>query len=184
MRRLPALHLARRAGAFPSRLDETGVRRLRRGASGPKGSALRPLHGSSTESAALEAIPYHVAYREWLEPMSKALREAAALSDDPAFAKFLRMRADALLTDNYFDSDIAWVSLENPKFDVIFAPYETYLDDLLGVKTSYGAAVLIRNDEESRKLDVFQKYVLKFRTRCRSHPKTVPPSAAISLPWK
>jgi hypothetical protein len=107
----------------------------------------------------LEAIAYHVAYREWLDPMVKALREAAALSDDPAFAKFLRMRADALLTDNYFDSDIAWVSLENPKFDVIFAPYETYLDDLLGVKTSYGAAVLVRNDEESRKLDVFQKYV-------------------------
>ena len=107
----------------------------------------------------LVAIPYHVEYRQWLDPAAKALRDAAALSDDPAFAKFLRMRADALLADNYFDSDIAWVSLENPKFDVIFAPYETYLDDLLGVKTSYGAAVLIRNDEESRKLDVFQKYV-------------------------
>ncbi len=51
------------------------------------------------------------------------------------------------------------MDLKNPKFDVIFAPYETYLDDLLGVKTSYGAAVLIRNDAESRKLDAFQKYV-------------------------
>jgi len=51
------------------------------------------------------------------------------------------------------------VSLENPKFDVIFAPYETYLDDFLGVKTTYGAAILIRNETESRKLDVFQKYV-------------------------
>src|SRR5258707_15470702 len=107
----------------------------------------------------LEAIPYHVAYREWLDPAAKALRDAAALSDDPAFAKFLRMRADALLTDNYLHSDIAWVSLDNPKFDVIFAPYETYLDDFLGVKTSYGAAILVRNEEESRKLDVFQKYV-------------------------
>src|SRR6202158_1079468 len=111
------------------------------------------------KGAALEAIPSHVAFREWLAPAVKALRQAADLSDDPAFAKFLRMRADALLSDNYFDSDIAWVSLENPKFDVIFSPYETYLDDLLGVKTSYGAAILIRNDEESRKLDVFQKYV-------------------------
>jgi hypothetical protein len=111
------------------------------------------------KGSALEAIPYHVAYREWLDPAVKALREAASLSDDPAFAKFLRLRADALLTDNYFESDIAWVSLENPKFDVIFAPYETYLDNLLGVKTSYGAAVLIRNEQESRKLDVFQKYV-------------------------
>jgi hypothetical protein len=111
------------------------------------------------KGAALEAIPYHVAYKQWVDPAAKALRDAADLSDDPAFAKFLRLRADALQTDQYFDSDIAWVSLVNPKFDVIFAPYETYLDDLLGVKTSYGAAVLVRNEEESRKLDVFQKYV-------------------------
>ena len=111
------------------------------------------------KGAALEAIPYHVAYKQWVDPAVKALRDAADLSDDPAFAKFLRMRADALQSDNYFDSDIAWVSLVNPKFDVIFAPYETYLDDFLGVKTSYGASILIRNEEESRKLDVFQKYV-------------------------
>jgi hypothetical protein len=111
------------------------------------------------KGAALEAIPYHAAYREWLDPAIKALREAAVLSGDPTFAQFLRMRADALLDDNYFESDLAWVSLENPKFDVIFAPYETYLDDLLGVKTSYGAAVLIRNEAESRKLDIFQKFV-------------------------
>ncbi len=94
-----------------------------------------------------------------MDPAAAALREAADLSDDAAFAKFLRLRADALQTDDYFESDIAWVSLVNPKFDVIFAPYETYLDDLLGVKTSYGASILIRNEEESRKLDVFQKYV-------------------------
>jgi hypothetical protein len=108
---------------------------------------------------ALEAIPYHAAYKEWIDPAAKALRDAADLSDDAPFAKFLRMRADALEADQYFDSDIAWVSLANPKIDVIFAPYETYLDDLLGVKTSYGAAILVRNEEESRKLDVFQKYV-------------------------
>ncbi len=107
----------------------------------------------------LETIPYHVAFRQWLEPASRKLRDAAALSDDPAFANFLRLRAKALLDDDYYESDVAWVKLENPKFDLIFAPYETYLDDLLGVKTSYGAAVLVRNEEESAKLAVFQKYV-------------------------
>jgi Peptidase family M49 len=109
--------------------------------------------------SALEAIPYHVAHKEWVDPAAAALREAADLSDDRAFAKFLRMRADALQSDKYFNSDITWVSLVNPKFDVIFAPYETYVDDLLGVKTSYGASILVRNEEESKKLDVFQKYV-------------------------
>ncbi len=107
----------------------------------------------------LQSIPYGVAYRPYLETAAKALREAAALSADKAFASFLRMRADALLSDDYFPSDLAWLDLKNPKVDIIFAPYETYTDDLLGVKASYGASVLIRNEEQSKKLEMFQKYV-------------------------
>jgi hypothetical protein len=107
----------------------------------------------------LEAVPYHVAFRAFLDPAAKALRAAAALSDDPAFAKFLRLRAAALLSDDYFPSDLAWLELRNPKVDIIFAPYETYTDGLLGVKGSYGAAVMIRNETESKKLELFQKYV-------------------------
>jgi hypothetical protein len=107
----------------------------------------------------LTGIPYHVAYRDFLEPAAKALREAADFSDDAAFAKFLRLRADAFFSDDYYPSDVAWMELNNPKFDTIMAPYETYLDDVLGVKTSYGVAVMVRNEEESAKLAVFQKYV-------------------------
>jgi len=107
----------------------------------------------------LEGLPYHIAYRSFLEPAAKDLREAADLSADSAFANFLRLRADALLTDDYFKSDLAWVDLKDPKFDIIFAPYETYSDGLLGVKATYGGAVLVRNAEESKKLAIFQKYV-------------------------
>jgi hypothetical protein len=107
----------------------------------------------------LEGVPYHIAYRSFLEPAAKDLREAAALSTDPAFATFLRLRADALLSDDYLKSDLAWIDLKNPRFDIIFAPYESYEDNILGVKTTYGAAVMIRNDAESRKLELFQKYV-------------------------
>jgi hypothetical protein len=113
----------------------------------------------SRDPLKLKATPYHVRYRPWLVKAAGHLRKAAAASDDKAFATFLRHRADALLTDDYYQSDLEWVALKNPKFDIIFAPYETYLDDLLGVKTSYGAAVLIRNEAESQKLAVFQKYV-------------------------
>src|SRR5207249_5415667 len=84
---------------------------------------------------------------------------AADLSPDAAFANFLRLRADALLTDNYYSSDLAWLDLKDPKVDLIFAPYETYLDDVLGVKASYGASILIRDEQESKRLSVFQKYV-------------------------
>jgi hypothetical protein len=107
----------------------------------------------------LVGVPYHVEYQEFLAPAAQALRDASKLSDDPKFAEFLRLRATALLTDDYYQSDLAWLDLNNPKFDIIFAPYETYLDDVLGVKTSYGASVLIRNEEESSKLAVFQKFV-------------------------
>ena len=104
-------------------------------------------------------VPYHVAYRSFLEPAAKALREAADLSDDKAFASFLRARADALLNDDYYPSDLAWVDLKDPKFDIIFAPYETYNDDLLGVKATYGGAVLIRNEAESQKLAMYQQHI-------------------------
>jgi hypothetical protein len=107
----------------------------------------------------LEGLPYHIAYKSFLEPAAQALRDAAGLSDDPAFAEFLRKRADALLTDDYYPSDLLWVDLKSPKFDVIFAPYEVYLDELLSVKTSFEAAVMIRNEAESQRLEVFQKFV-------------------------
>jgi hypothetical protein len=109
--------------------------------------------------AKLEAIPYHVEYKNHLEPAAKLLKEAADLSDDKDFAQFLRMRADALRSDDFYPSDLKWLDLKNPKIDVIFAPYETYLDGVLGVKTSYEAALLIRNEPESAKLALYQKYV-------------------------
>src|SRR5437868_554827 len=107
----------------------------------------------------LAAIPYHVEYKQFLDPAAKALRDASALSDDAAFANFLRLRADALLSDDYYQSDLAWLDLNDPKFDVIMAPYETYLDDLAGVKGSYGASVLVRDEKESGRLALYQKYV-------------------------
>mgnify|MGYP003346532251 CR=1 FL=1 len=109
---------------------------------------------------ALVGRAYHDEFREFMTAASDALRRAAALSDDAGFTAFLKLRADAIRNnDDYYQSDVAWVDLKDPKIDIIFAPYETYLDDVLGVKTSYGAAVLIRNEVESQKLAVYQKWV-------------------------
>jgi hypothetical protein len=132
----------------------------------------------------LDALSYHIAYRAMLEPAAKDLRDAAALSSDPAFAKFLRLRADALLSDDYFPSDIAWLELKDPKFDVIFAPYETYLDGLLGVKGSYGAAVLIRNAEESKKLALFAKYVPQIQDALPLAPEDRPSKHGLETPME
>ncbi len=132
----------------------------------------------------LLGVPYHIAYRSFLEPAAKDLQEAARLSADPGFADFLRLRARALLDDDYFQSDLAWLDLKNPKFDIIFAPYETYLDDLLGVKASYGAAVLIRNEEESRKLEMFQKYVPDIQDALPLAPEDRPSKRGLQSPME
>jgi hypothetical protein len=111
------------------------------------------------QGPSLVARPYHDEFTPFVDGAVAALRQAATLSPDAAFASFLRLRADALLSDDYYASDIAWLNLDNPKVDVIFAPYETYLDGLLGVKTSYGASILVRNEPESRNLARFQQWV-------------------------
>jgi len=132
----------------------------------------------------LEGVPYHIAYRSFLEPARNDLREAADLSPDLAFAKFLRLRAEALLNDDYFESDLAWLELKDPKIDIIFAPYETYTDHLLGVKASYGAAVLVRNEQESRKLRLFQQYVADIQDALPLPPEDRPSRHGLETPME
>ncbi|MGA9640732.1 MAG: Zn-dependent hydrolase [Terriglobales bacterium] len=146
-------------GFYPANLTRAQVEEYVKKHPAQKTAIYDPLTIVRWHDSQLETVPYHIAYRAFLEPAAAALRDAATLSRDPAFAKFLRLRADALLSDNYLPSDREWLKLQNPKIDIIFAPYETYLDDLLGVKASYGAAVLVRNDRESKRLDLFTKYV-------------------------
>ena len=143
---------------YPKDLTQAKVDAFLKDHPDKKSEIYNPLTVVRWHGDSLEALPYRIAYRAYLEPAAKSLREAAALSEDAAFAKFLRLRAAALLSDDYFESDLAWLDLKTPRFDIIFAPYETYLDGLLGVKGSYGAAVMIRNEEQSKKLELFQKY--------------------------
>ncbi len=123
-------------------------------------------------------------YKPWLTAAATNLKEAAALSPDKAFANFLRLRAEALLADDYYKSDLAWLDLENPKFDIIFAPYETYLDDVLGVKASYGAAVMIRNDPESAKLAMFMEHVPEIQEALPLPPEDKPSMKGHSTPME
>jgi hypothetical protein len=149
-----------------------------------KAEIFNPFTVVERQGNELVGIPYHVKFRPWLEPAAKALRQAADLSPDKAFATFLRLRAEALLTDDYYKSDLAWVDLENPKFDIIFAPYETYLDDLLGVKTSYGAAVMVRNEAESQKLASYKQYVADIQEALPLPPEDKPSKKGHSTPME
>ena len=144
---------------YPTDLTRAGVDDYVKAHPDAKAALFDPYTVVRRNAAALAARKYHEEFAPFLKAAGEALRKAADLSPDAAFARFLRLRAEALLSDDYYPSDVAWVDLKSPKVDVIFAPYETYLDDLLGVKTSYGAAVMIRNEPESRNLALYERWV-------------------------
>jgi hypothetical protein len=144
---------------YPGDLTRAGVDAYVKAHPDAKAALFDPYAVVHRSGAALSTRTYHDEFAPFLTSAGAALRKAAELSPDAAFARFLRLRAEALMSDDYYASDVAWVDLKNPKVDVIFAPYETYLDDLLGVKTSYGAAVMMRNEQESRNLELYERWV-------------------------
>jgi hypothetical protein len=146
-------------GFYPSDLTAAEIERYVKEHPAKREEIYSPYTVVRRRGSELDGVPYRQEYRAFLASAALALRQAAALSADPQFANFLRLRSAALLSDDYYASDMAWLDLKDPRIDVIFAPYESYLDDLLGVKTSYGAAVLIRDDAESRRVAVWERYI-------------------------
>lgn len=106
----------------------------------------------------LKAVPYNEEYGEYLAPAAKLLREAAALTTNPTLRDFLVKRADAFLSNDYYQSDLAWMDLDSP-IDVTIGPYETYEDELFGYKAAFEAYVTLRDEAESAKLAKFSKYL-------------------------
>ncbi|HEX8707481.1 MAG TPA: hypothetical protein VF723_04395 [Pyrinomonadaceae bacterium] len=106
----------------------------------------------------LRTVPYSEEYRQFLVPAAKLLREAAALTTNPTLKNFLAKRADAFLSDNYYDSDVAWMELDAP-IDVTIGPYETYEDELFSYKAAFEAYVTLRDEVESSKLAKFSQYL-------------------------
>jgi hypothetical protein len=104
----------------------------------------------------LVAVPYSQAYKQWLEPAAKLLEQAAAKTSNPSLKKFLSLRAKAFRTDDYYESELAWMDLKGTPIEVVIGPYETYTDGLYGRKTAFEAFVTLRNPEESAKLDKYK----------------------------
>lgn len=111
------------------------------------------------ENGKLVTVPYHVAYKPELERAAALLREAAGLSTDKSFAAYLRMRADALLDDDFRPSDMAWMDMKTNPVDIVIGPIETYEDQLFGYKAAYEGLVLIKDVEWSRKLARFASFL-------------------------
>jgi len=100
----------------------------------------------------LVAVPYHEAFAGPLKIAAGKLREAAKLAEDPGLRRYLQLRAQALLTDDYRASDLAWLDMKTNTVDVVIGPIETYEDQLFGYKASYEGYVLVKDKEWSRRL--------------------------------
>jgi len=102
----------------------------------------------------LSSVPYSTEYEERLEKMAKLLEEAAQLTDNATLKRFLTTRAAAFRSNDYYESDVAWMDLDAP-LDITIGPYETYNDEIFGYKASYEVYVNLRDDAESKKLEAF-----------------------------
>jgi hypothetical protein len=107
----------------------------------------------------LTAIPYHVQFKDQVTKAAGLLNQAAQLAEEPGLKKYLALRAQALLTDNYQPSDMAWMDMKNNTIDVVIGPIETYEDRLFGYKAAHEAYVLIKDQQWSKRLAKYASFL-------------------------
>jgi len=104
------------------------------------------------EDGGLKSIPYHVAFKEQVDKAAGLLNQAAGLAEDAGLKNYLIKRANALLTDEYYESDVAWMEMKTNTIDFIIGPIENYEDQLFGSKAANESFILIKDREWSEKL--------------------------------
>jgi len=128
------------------------------------------------EGDALKAVPFHQAYPEVLQ-IAQKLDEAAALSDNQSLKRYLQLRAKAIRTDDYYESDMAWMDITDNKIDVVIGPIENYEDALYNYKTAYECAVVVKDPEGTKELQMFNAHINAFEKNLPEDPKYIRASA-------
>jgi Peptidase family M49 len=118
-------------------------------------TVIRRKPGSSDQFI---AVPYSQEYKDDLTRAAALLREAAGATGNESLRKFLNTRADAFLSNDYYESDMAWMDLNSP-VDLTIGPYETYNDEIFGYKAAFEAYVNLRDEEESNKFAVLARHL-------------------------
>ena len=129
----------------------------------------------------LVSVPYSQAYRKDLERAASLLREAAAASENESLKRFLTLRAEAFLSNNYYASDLAWMDLDAP-IDVTIGPYETYNDEIFGYKAAFEAYVTLRDDRETAKLKFFADHMQEIENHLPIDPRFRNPHIGAAAP--
>ncbi|MFV0158436.1 Zn-dependent hydrolase [Empedobacter falsenii] len=125
----------------------------------------------------LYTIPYHENFKNQLSKAAEYLTQASELAEDAGLKKYLKLRAAALMTDDFYASDLAWMDMKNANIDMVVGSIENYEDQLFGYKTSYSAYILVKDIEWSKKLAKFVQYLPELQRNLpvsASYKKEVP----------
>ena len=147
------------AGFYPADLTKEQFDQYLAANPGEAAALTSPYTVVKRQGDKLVAVPYSVEYRQWLEPAAKLMEQAAAKTSNASLKRFLTLRAQSFRTDDYFESEMAWMDLKDTPIEFVIGPYETYTDRLYGRKTAFEAYVTLRNPEESRALDIYKGHL-------------------------
>ncbi len=147
------------AGFYPTDLTKEAFDAYLAANPGEKTALTSPYTIVVRDGAKLKAIPYSVAFKTELTEAARLLNEAAAITTNPSLKKFLSLRAKAFLTDDYYESELAWMDLKDTPIEVAIGPYEVYTDRLHGQKTAFESFVTLKDPQESAALDKYKKYL-------------------------
>lgn len=107
----------------------------------------------------LYTVAYHENFKNQLQKAAEYLTQASELAEDAGLKKYLKLRAAALMSDDFYASDLAWMDMKNANIDMVVGPIENYEDQLFGYKTSYSAYILVKDIEWSKRLAKFVQYL-------------------------
>ena len=111
------------------------------------------------ENGALKCVWYHDYFAEQIKKAASLLDDASELAGDEEFAEYLRLRAKALRTDDYLESDMQWMDVRNNNVDLVIGPIENYTDARYGIKASHEAFILIKDQEWTKQLARYAQFV-------------------------
>jgi hypothetical protein len=135
------------SGFYPADMSMEEFRELEH----PEKSSLYTLI-QRDESGTLIVVPYHEAYADRVMRASELLKQASELAEDKGFSKYLSLRAGALLSDDYLESDLAWMDMKENMVDFVVGPIENYEDGLFNYKAAHESFILIKDKTWSEKL--------------------------------
>ena len=123
------------------------------------------------DDGTLISIPFNAFFKTQHTKTSDLLKKAAEISTDEELKNYLNLRAAALLTDNYDESDIAWLDMKNNTIDIIIGPIENYEDKLYGYKAAHESYVLVKDKEWSQRLEKYVSYLPELQNNLPVEPK-------------